>query len=256
MGRFLLVGLLLFAVSQALAGPPVIDGPSRTEVNTKVEFLVKDLVQPPDDASRAQLREWRKKIMLVVDSPTGGDAIVTVFNADDGQEMRLLLGITPRSGGVYFVVAVDGGSADGKAIGVKRLVVGPEVPPVPPPSPSPAPPPPDRLEGKRLLLLIRETSDVTPQQNLTEIAMRQGFAADYLKRKGHLLLIQSDDQPLPVNIPPAAKTAFEKAKNMPQPVLAIINPAADASSGVLTVESIPADIKPEVLLELIKKHGG
>jgi hypothetical protein len=108
--------------------------------------------------------------------------------------------------------------------------------------------------GPRIVLLVRETSDVTPQLANAETLLRDGPAADYLASKKHKLLILSDDMPLPSSAPGAVKIGFERAR-LQLPAVAVCVPGAD-DRGVLGVEKIAPTASAEDVLAIVRKYGG
>ena len=113
---------------------------------------------------------------------------------------------------------------------------------------------PTVTNGPKVVLLVRETSQVTPTMANTETLLRSGPAADYLDAKKHNLLILSDDQPLPNGSSEGAKAGFEQAKAL-IPAVAVI--AADkTATKPLGVEKINPDASPDDVLAVVKKYGG
>lgn len=112
----------------------------------------------------------------------------------------------------------------------------------------------NRQPGPRIVLLVREASEVSPQLANTETLLRDGPAADYLASKRHNLLILSDDMPLPSSAPASVKAGFEKAKkSMPAVVVCIL--AAD-DKGILGIEKISETASPDDILAIVRKYGG
>ena len=113
---------------------------------------------------------------------------------------------------------------------------------------------PNATGGPRIVLLVREASEVTPQLANTETLLRDGPAADYLASKKHKLLILSDDMPLPDKAPASVKAGFEKAKQAIPAVAVCV--ASDSDKGVLGVEKIAPTATADDILAVVKKHGG
>ena len=108
--------------------------------------------------------------------------------------------------------------------------------------------------GPRIVLLVRETSEVTPQLANAETLLRDGPAADYLASKKHRLLILSDDMPLPDKAPASVVAGFAKAKaSMPSVAVCV---ASDSEKGVMGVEKIQPTATADDILAVVKKHGG
>ena len=108
--------------------------------------------------------------------------------------------------------------------------------------------------GPRIVLLVRETSDVTPQLANAETLLRDGPAADYLASKKHKLLILSDDMPLPDKAPASVVAGFAKAKAAIRAVAVCV--ASDSDKGVLGVEKIAPTATADDILAVVKKYGG
>ena len=248
----ILSGLVLLVASIAAGQSPSIVGPSTAAVDQEIRLLVEGLKTPPLDGGLIPLLEWGRKIPVVVDAPDGAKATAT-------SAMELGFGAQPILFRIYFSGSKPGvyvlGLADTNqgTLTLRRVTVGPVVP-IPDPTPTPPPGPPMPAAGKRIALLVREASDVTPKMNLTELALRDGPAAEYLKSEGHSLLILSDDRGLPSSASKATKDAWEKVKHQKLPALAIID--AEGQSGELFVGSIDPDATPETILDIIKEHGG
>lgn len=61
-------------------------------------------------------------------------------------------------------------------------------------APEPTPPPePDPTSGQRIVLIVHETQDDTPDFSRVLVQLRSGTEADYLKKQGHKLYILDDD---------------------------------------------------------------
>ena len=230
----LAAGIWLAAVACAFA-QPAIDGPKKTELNARTDFMITGLVQPPDDATRAVIRTWRKGITIIVDTPEDIDPpTVTTMQADDGDAICILASITPRQDGVYVLIVLQEGK-----IATKRFLVGAANPPKPPPTPI-------VKTGRRVVLVVDEEMQRTPEFNLMTLEMRNDT---YYDEKRHLILMLSDDQEPPT----AYQTVFNQLKSMTFPACAIID--AD-SSAVLFTGSLDPKLKAADFKSLVQKHGG
>lgn len=242
----LLIAATVFAQDP---GPvPKIEGPSIAAPGQELRLIVTGLTTPPLSEGIGKLQEWSTKVSLVVDSPEGADAVAdTDLSLGLGaQSVRFRVFFTPSKGGTYFLVLHD---ANADRVVTKRIVVGP----VEVPQPNPPIPPTPVVSGRRVVFIVRESKEVTPQFNLTELDLSSGESWKYLTQKKHDLLILSDDRGIPANYPPMAQAAFQKAKGLNLPSIAILDPAswAELYVGVLDKDSKPSDI-----LDIIKKHGG
>ncbi len=230
-----------------------ISGPDVGLPKQELRYNVNGLTPPSlvDADGFKKLQEWSSKMSLMVDAPGGGeeeaDADLSLGLGASNVRFRILF--TPQKPGVYFLILDDNNSG---SVAVKRITVGPVAP-----EPNPTPPPPGPVKvGRRTILLVREASDVTPAMNLTELALRDGPAANYLEEKQHQLLILSDDRGLPSNATKAVKEAWSKAKALPLPALAIINSSDADSSGVLFVKTIDPNLGVDEILRILKENGG
>lgn len=134
-------------------------------------------------------------------------------------------------------------------------VAGTPIPP-PNPDPPPGPTPPPVTQGKRIIVIVRETETDNDRTNSLMIRLRQGKVEEYLDQKGHLLDVL--DQHL---ISDRWKQALSSKKDSKGNTVAVKLPAmiiADAQSfAVLSVETIdPAHMSPEVFLDYLKSFGG
>lgn len=148
-------------------------------------------------------------------------------------------------------------------VGWERTIVvtgGPVVPVPPgpaPPTPTPVPPeptPPPVVSGKRELLIVRETADVTTPLSGLLVALRNGPSFDYLKTKGHKLAILDDDSVNEAGQPSKLVEAWRPHfAGMTLPVLFII----DAQSRqLLHKESIAPTATADNIIERVREHGG
>lgn len=243
---------LLMAVPLFAQDPkpvPKIEGPALAAVGQEIRLSVTGLTTPPLSEGIGKLQEWSTKVSLMVDSPDGGEAIAdTDLSLGLGaQSVRFRVFFTPSKGGIYFLVLHD---ANADQVVTKRITVGPvEVPP----GPNPPMPPAPVTAGRRVVFIVRESKEVTPQFNLTELDLSSGESWKYLTQKKHDLLILSDDRGVPRSYPPIAQAAFQKAKGLAMPSIAII----DADSWAeLYVGALDKNAKPSDILDIIKKHGG
>lgn len=247
---FLALAVPAFAQEPPPGITPEIKGPSLAAVGQELRLTVVGLTTPPLADGIGKLQEWSTKVNLLIDAP---DGVVASADTDlslglGAQAVRFRIFFTPESGGTYVLVLHDANA--GKVI-TKRIVVGPVVPQPDPPKPQP--PTPTPAAGKRLVLLVREVRDVTPAMNLAELSLTSGDGLKYLRSKQHTLMILSDDRDPPKNLPPIALAAYQKAKGLTLPSIAILDQDSWAE---LFVGPVDKDASAEDILGIVKKYGG
>lgn len=130
-------------------------------------------------------------------------------------------------------------------------VIGAQPPPVPP-GPAPPVPPTPVVEGKRTVVILRESGDQTPAQGALFIGLRNGTAAQYIATKGHELKILDDEQLDAAGQRPKV-IADILATNTPMPCIAIY----DTGTGkLLHTQTLPPTVTPDGVVELIRQQGG
>jgi hypothetical protein len=129
------------------------------------------------------------------------------------------------------------------------------VPPGPvPPEPQPPTPTPPVVEGKRAVLIIRESADSTPEVARMITGLRNAPHADYLKSKGHTLSILDDDAVDAIGQPSPLVAAWrEHFAGMTFPVVFILDPNGPK---LIHKESLSATAGADAVMGLLKKHGG
>lgn len=235
MKRFILAASLMLLA--ATADAQRIIGPDTAQVDQELRLGVDGLAAPSFSDGIDAVANWVNGLKVRADAPPTAEAYLEPDVALNfgKQAVKLRILFSANKPGVYVIALTDG-----KELLTKRIVVG---------GTNPQPPPTPVTTGRRQIILVRETQDNTPQMNITELSFRSGTQAEYLKSKGHFLVILSDDRPPP----PKLQAVFDKTKAVKLPALAILD--AD-SLAELFVGSIEPDIKPDALLDLIKKHGG
>ena len=114
-------------------------------------------------------------------------------------------------------------------------------------------PPPQPVIGPRMIIIIRETANSTPELRQAIIALRAGPHAKSLLDKGHTLAVLDDDA-----VGPDGKPAVVLEKWRPQfkdlrlPVLVV----ADAQGAVIIREALPDNVTAEQVMEIVRKAGG
>ena len=239
----LLIAVPLFA--QDPKPVPKIEGPSMASPGQELRLIVTGLSTPPLSEGIGKLQEWSTKVSLVVDAPDGAEAIAdTDLSLGLGaQSVRFRVFFTPSKGGTYFLVLHD---ANADQVVTKRIVVGPVEVPTPNP-PGPQPPVPV-VGGKRVAMFIHEASEMSPDLNILITKLRSGASAQWVKDKGHSLLILDKDQKEMGKYQSILET--EGKKGVPR--LVVLD---QATNTVLHSESFAGD-NPDTVVEIIKRTGG
>lgn len=123
----------------------------------------------------------------------------------------------------------------------------------PGPGPDPEPDPPEPEAGKRLVYIVRESEEDTPQLAGLFVALRAGQSATWLRNQGHKLTILDDDEgdgrgnrsPVLVKLDPALA-------NVPLPALII----TDTDGKVLAKATITPSTTADNVVEAITRTGG
>ncbi len=113
--------------------------------------------------------------------------------------------------------------------------------PQPPPEPDPPTP---VIDGKRYVVILRETEDNTPAIGILTTQLRTGEVAAYIKTQGHKLDIFDDDYPSPL----VSKLV---AAGEQEPALFILDAA---TSNVIHSEPLPTTAAG--VMAVLKAHGG
>ena len=227
--------------------PEIRGVPKVVAIGQELRLSVVGLTTPPLGDNEV-LRKWASNVELITDEPDGGESATDVelsLGIGSLQSVRFRIFYTPSIGGTHFLVLHDKNSG---LIVKKRIVVGPAVP-----VPDPLVPPTPVVSGRRTILLVHEAQEVTPQMNRTELDLTTGDGWKYLVSKKHDMLILSDDRGIPTNYPAGVQAAFQKAKGLTLPSIAIID---TASSAELFVGPVDKNAKPDDILSIIKKYGG
>lgn len=106
---------------------------------------------------------------------------------------------------------------------------------------------PGPSEGPRQVLIVRETEETNPKLAMMTTALRVGAHADYLKSKGHQLLILDDDAKNENGQP---VKALEPFKPFTVPEILIVEPP----SKVLARQKLPETA--DEVMTLLKANGG
>lgn len=119
--------------------------------------------------------------------------------------------------------------------------------------PRPPPPDPEVKPGARQVLLIRETAAGTPALARLVVALRVGVHAEWLKSRGHSLLILDDDAVGPDGQPtPALAKWRPHYAGLKLPAVVIADPAGNMLHAAPLLDNAAVD----VVIEAIKKTGG
>lgn len=157
--------------------------------------------------------------------------------------------------GLYRIVARALTTDDQIQTTETTIQVGPEVPITPDPI-VPGPPGPVK-HGPRLILLIHESDQQTPQLSLLMGYLRSGETEKYLADQQHKLLILDDDpnQSTPPALRPYLTEATKHLTDQKQAALLIIDPLQTVSGGgVLFSGKAPAT--EAEFIQTLKQHGG
>jgi len=114
----------------------------------------------------------------------------------------------------------------------------------------PVPPTPPVVEGKRLLVIIHETADTTPEQGALFTAIRSGETAKYIKEKGHPSPLILDDESVDAGGRPIALVESLEAA-MPAPAMFVLEPTTKA---VIAKQALAT--KEQDVLAFLKANGG
>lgn len=142
---------------------------------------------------------------------------------------------------------------------IQRIVTpgpGPVVPPVVPPVvvPPDIPDPPDIpvVEGRRTVVIIRESENDNPALARMIVALRSGANDEYLKAEGHTLFIHDDDD-VDENGQPAELVQALKPVHPELPALFIL----ESSDGrPLHHRTLPDDATAADVMAILKQYGG
>jgi hypothetical protein len=251
-----IVALAMCVALHCHSSGQTIGGLSTVAVNTEIRLPVQGLVSPGE--SLEALAAWASKLVAGVNDAPGGESMIEI---DIGLARRSpTMFFSASSPGVYVVMLVDPTSKSPVIIAKRILVVGTGPAPTPDPTPEPEPPSPPEppqpvvTTGQRLIFLVREISNNTPQIVMAEFSLRRGPEAAYLKGKNHQLIALSDDLGVPPNTPAAFKSAIEKAAKIGSPTLVICDPSKPTEAGVLA--TVPFTAPASTIIPLLQKYGG
>lgn len=116
------------------------------------------------------------------------------------------------------------------------------------------PPTPGPVAGPRMVVLLHETADKSPEWTRAINLLRVGPQAQYLSSKGHSLLILDDDSVGADGKPsPAVARWLPHVQGLDLPVLIV---ADKATGGVTHKQSLPDAVTADGIVEIIKSHGG
>lgn len=220
----------------------------------KVDAVGPVSIQPGEIAVITTGESTAKKYAFTV-IPSSKD-----FYVDTGGKVAYLAG---KSG--TFTVVLVGIDGENVSIDTHTVTIGGPLPPTPvpptpippgptPPTPVPPGPTPPVVEGKRALLIIRESADATPAMARLITALRNPPHSVYLKDKGHTLSILDDDSVDKDGRPtPAVEAWRAQFKDLPLPVLFVI----DAAQGNhIHKQSLAPTATAGDVIEVLKKFGG
>lgn len=172
------------------------------------------------------------------------------------KEPILFVPTNAENAGIYHVVMIGG-----DAIRIAPVTIGTGVGPgpgpgpnPPPPVPPPVPPPTPVVDGKRALLLVRESADSTPAVGILITSLRNPPHSDYLKSKGHTLHILDDDSVDADGKPsPLIEAWRPHFAGKTLPVLFVIDAATNK---LVYSQELPAATKADDVMKVLKDKGG
>lgn len=174
----------------------------------------------------------------------------------DPKQVRLR--VIGYQAGMHRIVAVTCKGAKLSEFGSSLVIVGTSPPgpgPLPPLPPTPPVPPDPTPAGPRIVLLIRETADTTPALAALINQLRTGPPSQYLKSKGHNLLILDDDSLGGDGKPSVLVEQWRPHfKDLNLPAVLVIRKASDGSIQVVSKETLPPTA--DAVIDLVKKSGG
>lgn len=286
----LIVSFICIGGTLEAASPNVPRGESQSIYPMPSSKLVPGIVPPPPkeepvgfdmkayilvDGVQTEITENVVKIevgrMLVMEL-VGGDLDKTPRAADwslsrasdnisiypkDGR--RITFTATGKEQGAYlFFASVNSLDPLAKPLTAMRWVIvgegpGPIVPPGPGPGPGPDPKPPV-TEGKRSVVIIRESSNDTPALARLMTGLTDGAGADYLKSKGHSFAVLDPDEVDENGQPSALVKSWQKHyAGMTMPVVFIID---SATNSIIVKQAMPDTMTWNDVLTLLKSNGG
>ena len=108
------------------------------------------------------------------------------------------------------------------------------------------PPAPVVVEGPRDVLIVHESAKDTPPFGRLASTLREGTVADYLKSKGHNLLIQDPDDGSPI-----IKQWQAEITGATLPIVIVSD-----KGKLISKDALAADATAQTVLDLVKKAGG
>ena len=168
---------------------------------------------------------------------------------DDGKRAVL----APSKAGSWWVILAYQTEA-GQQFLVVTVTRGKPDPPVVPDPPDPDPQP---EAGKRVVVILHETEDITADLARVFTALRAGPAASYLKDKGHLLSILDDDSVGPDGKPSPGVVAWrEQLGGLAMPAVLIAEKTTAGTGKVLAKRTLTNGDNAASIIESVKKTGG
>ncbi len=114
--------------------------------------------------------------------------------------------------------------------------------------------PPEPEQGKRVVLVVRETTDTSPERGLLYTALRDGTAADYLANNEHRLLILDDDSLDETGAPASVLAEVQESfDSTGLPALLILE--AD-SRAILYAAKLEDGTTADNVIEILRQNGG
>lgn len=142
----------------------------------------------------------------------------------------------------------------------KVITIGDNVTPVPTPPepPKPEPPkPPEPVEvGKRVVVIVRETSGTSITAQTLFVGLRTGTAEKYLTEKGHRLHAIDFDSTNEKNDTALQASWREQVQGLKLPVVIVCKETAKGVITPIAKREIKADETPDNIIEYIRQNGG
>jgi hypothetical protein len=105
--------------------------------------------------------------------------------------------------------------------------------------------------GKLSVVIVRESEQDSPALGQLFVGLRTGAPAQWLREKGHALVIIDDDTTDADGRPIPLVQTF-KSLGITMPCLFIL----DSTNQVILKTTLPADVTPDGVLEMIRSAGG
>lgn len=224
--------------------PDPVSVPAKIEGRTTAKSSFVVYVTLPDAALGSRV-EWKNAFPVGAVEPE-------VNKQADGRWQWLFLDAEPGVYEFHLTVQVPTPGLDPFADLTHRVTVGQAPQPPPGPGPSPPEPAPAPTAGKRTVLLVYETLDVTPAFSRLVNGLRIGTNAAYLKSKGHALHLIDDDAVNGDGAKAALLAKYADSVKFPRSLI-----VADTATGaVIAVGEVTDNSTAAGVVDFIKQNGG